>query len=113
MNIWCKLLLLANKKFGKGCVNIMMIQQVKKQQRHEQILLSLDNLTYATQQQLQVINKLGGDRNAHRILHDMEKDKIISSIRTERKIYLLSRKKNNNKKGKKKTKKRTNFIELR
>jgi len=69
----------------------MMIQQVKKQQRHEQILLSLDNLTYATQQQLQVINKLGGDRNAHRILHDMEKDKIISSIRTERKIYFLSR----------------------
>src|SRR5699024_10781107 len=45
----------------------------------------------ATQQQLQVINKLGGDRNAHRILHDMEKDKIISSIRTERKVYFLTR----------------------
>ena len=68
----------------------MMVQQMKRQQREEEILLSLDNLTYATQKQLQVINNLGGDRNAHRILHKMEKDKMISSIRTEYKIYFLS-----------------------
>lgn len=67
-----------------------MIQQEKKAQRHEQILLRLDSLTYATRKQLQVIEQLGGDRNAHRILHDMEKDKSIASIRQEFKVYYLS-----------------------
>ncbi|MEK3909619.1 replication-relaxation family protein [Oceanobacillus sp. FSL W7-1309] len=67
-----------------------MIQQMKRQQREETILLSFENLTYATRKQLQIINKLGGDRNAHRILHEMEKDKTISSIRTEQKVYFLS-----------------------
>jgi len=52
----------------------------------------LDNLTYATRKQLQIVNELGGDRNAHRILHGMEKSKTISSIRTEQKIYFLSNK---------------------
>ena len=69
----------------------MLVQTVKKIRRWEQILLSLNDLTYATQKQLQIINNLGSDRNAHRILHDMEKDKLISSIRMERKIYFLSR----------------------
>ncbi|WP_234402333.1 replication-relaxation family protein [Oceanobacillus damuensis] len=68
----------------------MMVQQQKRQQREEQILLSLNDLTYATRRQLQVVNKLGGDRNAHRILQQMEKDKSICSIRTEQKIYFLS-----------------------
>lgn len=68
----------------------MLIQQQKKNQRWEQILLSLDDLTYATQEQLQIINDLGGARNAHRILHDMEKDGLISSVRAERKVYFLS-----------------------
>lgn len=68
----------------------MMIQQVKRRQREEEILLRLDELTYATRRQLQIISKLGGDRNAHRILHEMEKDKSISSIRTSQKIYFLS-----------------------
>ncbi|ASN07359.1 hypothetical protein CFK40_09980 [Virgibacillus necropolis] len=67
-----------------------MIQQEKKAQRHEQILLRLDELTYATRKQLQVIEKLGGDRNAHRILYQMEKDKTIASVRYEYKIYYLS-----------------------
>ncbi|WP_368900826.1 replication-relaxation family protein [Oceanobacillus oncorhynchi] len=70
----------------------MMIQQQKRQQREEVIMLSLDNLTYATRKQLQIINNLGGDRNAHRILHEMEKSKLISSIRTEQKVYFLSSK---------------------
>ncbi|WP_373892764.1 replication-relaxation family protein [Virgibacillus sp. CBA3643] len=68
----------------------MMIQQQKRQQREEKILLHLDSLTYATRKQLQIISNLGGDRNAHRILHEMEKDKTISSIRTEQKVYFLS-----------------------
>src|SRR5699024_6551705 len=71
---------------------MLLAQQVRKEQREEEILLSLDNLTYATREQLQIVNNLKGDRNAHRILHRMEKDKLISSIRTERKIYFLSNK---------------------
>lgn len=70
----------------------MLAQQKKKELREEQILLSLDNLTYATRDQLQVVNDLKGDRNAHRILHRMEKDRLISSIRKEHKIYFLSNK---------------------
>lgn len=70
----------------------MLAQQRKKEQREEMILSSLDNLVYATRKQLQIVNKLGGDRNAHRILHRMEKDHLLSSIRTEKKIYFLSNK---------------------
>lgn len=63
---------------------------MKKEEREEKILSSLDELTYATRKQLQIVNDLGGDRNAHRILYRMEKDGIISSIRREQKIYYLS-----------------------
>ncbi len=65
---------------------------MKRQQREEEILSRLDDLTYATRKQLQAINNLGGDRNAHRILLEMEKDKLINSIRTEQKVYFLSNK---------------------
>jgi len=58
--------------------------------RQEKILSSLDELTYANRKQLQAINRLGGDRNAHRILYAMEKDKLISSIRSGEKVYFLS-----------------------
>ena len=68
----------------------MLVQQQKKQQREEQILMSLDKLVYANRKQLQVVNNLGGERNAQRILQRMEKDRLISSIRTEHKIYFLS-----------------------
>lgn len=68
----------------------MLAQAVKKQQREEQIMLSLDNLTYATREQLQIINNLGGERNAQRILQRMEKDKLIKAVRYEKKIYYLS-----------------------
>lgn len=67
-----------------------MIQQKKKERREERILLRLDELNYATRKQLQIIEGLGGDRNAHRILYRMEKDRSISSIRKEQKIYYLS-----------------------
>lgn len=69
-----------------------MLQQAKRQQRDEQIMLSLDNLTYATRVQLQVVNNLGGDRNAQRILQRMEKDGLIKAARYEKKIYYLSNK---------------------
>ncbi|GLO64769.1 replication-relaxation family protein [Oceanobacillus kimchii] len=67
-----------------------MLAQLQRQQRDEQILLSLDKLTYATRGQLQIINNLGGDRNAQRILARMEKDKLILAARMEKKIYYLS-----------------------
>lgn len=67
-----------------------MIQQEKRMRREEKILLRLNELNFATRKQLQIIEDLGGDRNAHRILHRMEKEKLISSIRYERKIYYLS-----------------------
>ena len=69
----------------------MTVKQ-KWEQRQERILLSLDKLTYATRKQLQAINELGGDRNAHRILHRMEREKTIQSVRMEQKVYYLSNK---------------------
>lgn len=71
-----------------------MIQVKRKIQRQERILSSLADLTYATREQLQVINNLSGDRNARRILFDMEKDKLINSVRYEQKIYYASNKGN-------------------
>lgn len=67
-----------------------MIQTKKKVQRQERILSTLANLTYATREQLQEIEMLGGDRNARRILLEMENDKLIGSIRREKKIYFLT-----------------------
>lgn len=67
-----------------------MIQQEKRRLREEKILLRLDELNFATRRQLQILENLGGDRNAQRILYRMEKEKLISSIRYEKKIYYLS-----------------------
>ena len=68
-----------------------MIQQQKKRvQREERILSRLDELNFATREQLQIIEGLGGDRNARRILSEMERDKLLLSVRYERKIYYLS-----------------------
>lgn len=60
--------------------------------REEQILLVLENLTYSTREQLQAIENLGGDRNARRILLEMEKKGLIKSVRYDKKIYYLSNK---------------------
>lgn len=67
-----------------------MIQQKKRIKREEKILLRLDEFNFATRKQLQVAEKLGGDRNAQRVLQRMEKDRTISSVRREQKIYYLS-----------------------
>ncbi|GGB56985.1 hypothetical protein GCM10011409_38190 [Lentibacillus populi] len=69
-----------------------MMQTQKWIQRQEKILSRLDDLTYATREQLQITEQLGGSRNAHRILFRMEKEKSISSVRMERKVYYLSNK---------------------
>ncbi len=67
-----------------------MIQQEKRRRREEKILLRLDELNFATRKQLQILEHLGGDRNAHRILYQMEKDKLLAAVRCEKKIYYLS-----------------------
>lgn len=67
-----------------------MIQTKKKIQRQEEVLSSLADLTYATRQQLQIINNLSGDRNARRVLYEMEKDGLIKSVRYDKKVYYLS-----------------------
>lgn len=67
-----------------------MLATERRQQRDHQILSRLDKLTYATRDQLQAIEKLGGDRNANRILARLEKEKQIASIRYDKKVYYLS-----------------------
>ncbi|KAB8138420.1 hypothetical protein F9U64_05315 [Gracilibacillus oryzae] len=67
-----------------------MIQQEQRKIREEKILLRLAELNFATREQLRIIEGLGGDRNSHRILYQMEKDKLLSSVRYEKKIYFLS-----------------------
>jgi hypothetical protein len=49
-------------------------------------------MTYCTREQLQAIEQLGGDRNARRILLEMEKKNLIKSIRYEKKVYYISNK---------------------
>jgi len=58
--------------------------------REESIISTLDKLGYANRRHLLLINNLGGDRNANRILSEMEKDKSIKSILTEQKIYYVA-----------------------
>src|SRR5690625_5255195 len=62
----------------------------QRQKREERILYHLDRLNFATRKQLQVIENLGGDRNAQRVLKRMEKDRTLLSVRHEQKIYYLS-----------------------
>src|SRR5690625_7779992 len=65
-------------------------QMKRKSKPQETILPSLADLTYATREQLQIVNDLAGDRNARRVLLDMERDGLIKSLRHEKKIYYLS-----------------------
>ncbi len=52
----------------------------------------MESLTYSTREQLQAIEQLGGERNARRILLEMEQKKLINSVRYDKKIYYLSNK---------------------
>ncbi|WP_352524872.1 replication-relaxation family protein [Heyndrickxia oleronia] len=61
-----------------------------KQQRIEDILLSLKKMDYLTRAQIQAIHNLKGDRNANRILFDMSE--YLSSFRHEaQKVYYLNK----------------------
>lgn len=64
-----------------------MLIRNEKISRYEEIQYRLDDLTYATRAQLQRILNLGGDRNARRILLDMERMGFIKSTRQGMKIY--------------------------
>ena len=75
-----------------------MLQHLKRMERENEILSSLNRLGIATRKQLQVMNNLGGERNANRILANMEKDGTVKSIRMDQKIYY------NPEKGKKENK---------
>lgn len=69
-----------------------MIQVKKRMERDQRILSRLDDLTYATREHLQILENLGGERNAQRIMQRLEKEKYVSSVRYEKKIYYLSKK---------------------
>src|SRR5690625_7256173 len=64
----------------------------RKINRQERILSTLADLTYATSDQINGIERLGSDRNARRIWYEMEKDRLIDSIRLGRKVYFNTRK---------------------
>lgn len=49
-------------------------------------------MTYATSEQINGIERLGSDRNVRRILYEMEKDKLVDSIRLGCKVYFNTRK---------------------
>lgn len=67
-----------------------MRKQQERLAREEKILSNLDKLGFANRRQLQIINELGGDRNANRILKEMEKDKLVKAIRFEEKVYFVA-----------------------
>lgn len=50
----------------------------------------MDRLDYLTTTQLRELHNLGGQRNAQRILANMEKEKLVSSFHLDEKIYYLA-----------------------
>src|SRR5690625_220883 len=64
----------------------------RKINRQERILSTLADLTYATSDQINGIERLGSDRNVRRILYEMEKDRLVDSIRLGCKVYFNTRK---------------------
>jgi hypothetical protein len=61
----------------------------KKEQREENILLSLKKLSYLSRSQLQVLHGLGSIRNASRVMHDLSE--YVSSFRDGENIYYLNK----------------------
>lgn len=70
----------------------MLAQQMKRQTREDRILLRLDKFNFLTSKQLNKLESLAGMRNTQRILNEMESDRLLLSVRTERKVYYLSNK---------------------
>ncbi|WP_102271324.1 replication-relaxation family protein [Cytobacillus massiliigabonensis] len=61
---------------------------VAKEQRQENILLSLKKLGFLSRSQIQRLHRLGGDRNANRILSDMSD--YLNTVRLGENIYYLN-----------------------
>jgi Replication-relaxation len=84
---------------------------IKKEQREENILLSLKKLDYLTRSQLQALHGLGSARNASRVMKQLEE--YVSSFRDGENIYYLNaegRERVNSKKVRKKTVQARHYI---
>ncbi|MYL53323.1 hypothetical protein GLW08_08220 [Pontibacillus yanchengensis] len=66
-----------------------MNKVIQKEQREENILLSLKKLHYLSRSQLQALHDLGSTRNAQRILQDMSP--YLSSFRDGENVYYLNK----------------------
>ncbi|WP_372780344.1 replication-relaxation family protein [Priestia aryabhattai] len=66
-----------------------MNQLVKREQRVENILLSLKKLSYLSRSQIQALHDLGGERNAQKILKSMSE--YLNSFREGETVYYLSK----------------------
>jgi hypothetical protein len=63
--------------------------KVNKEQREENILLSLKKLDYLSRSQIQILHRLGTVRNTNRVLKDM--NEWLSSFRDGETIYYLNK----------------------
>lgn len=61
---------------------------MEKEQRHENILLSLKKLGFLSRSQIQKLHRLGGVRNANRILKSMEE--FLNVVRLHENVYYLN-----------------------
>ncbi|MDT3762948.1 replication-relaxation family protein [Priestia filamentosa] len=66
-----------------------MQRTIQKKQRTENILLSLKKFDYLSRSQLQILHALGSDRNASRVMKDLEE--YVHSFRDGENIYYLSK----------------------
>ncbi|WNS74223.1 replication-relaxation family protein [Bacillus sp. DTU_2020_1000418_1_SI_GHA_SEK_038] len=62
--------------------------RASKEQRHENILLSLKKLGFLSRSQLQKLHRLGGVRNTNRILKDM--GGYLNIVRLNENVYYLN-----------------------
>jgi hypothetical protein len=66
-----------------------MERNLKQQQREELILLSLKKLDYLSRSQIQKMHRLGSDRNARKVLQQMEP--YLCYLREGEKVYYLNK----------------------
>jgi hypothetical protein len=65
-----------------------MERRLKREQREEEILLSLKKCDYLSRSQIQRMHRLGSDRNARKVLSNMSD--YVSSFRDSEKVYYLN-----------------------
>ncbi|HWO98764.1 MAG TPA: replication-relaxation family protein [Bacillus sp. (in: firmicutes)] len=66
-----------------------MQKTIAKEQRTDSILSSLKKLTFLSRSQLQILHGLGGERNAQRVMKELEE--YVHSFRDGENIYYLSK----------------------